>query len=75
MASIAFLDASVLYPAPVRDLLIELATKDLFQAKWTDLVLDEWTNNILRKRPDLDRKKNFPHTQTHEQCSPRLFGR
>jgi predicted nucleic acid-binding protein len=48
------LDACVLYPAPLRDLLIELASTDLFRAKWTERIHDEWISALLKKRPDLD---------------------
>ena len=50
-------DACVLYPAPLRDLLVQLATARIFQAKWTDLIHDEWTRNLLIKRPDLDAER------------------
>jgi hypothetical protein len=46
-------DACVLYPAPLRDLLVQLATTGIFRAKWTELIHDEWTRNLLIKRPDL----------------------
>lgn len=46
-------DACVLYPAPLRDLLLQLATAGLFQAKWSDAVHDEWMRNVLKDRPDL----------------------
>jgi len=49
------LDACVLYPAPLRDVLLELATTDLFRAKWTDQIHDEWTSALLRQRPDIDK--------------------
>jgi hypothetical protein len=32
-------DACVLYPAPLRDLLMQLAVTDLFKARWTDQIL------------------------------------
>lgn len=51
----AVLDACVLYPAPLRDLLMQLATADLFRARWTDQIHAEWMNNLLLKRPDLKR--------------------
>jgi predicted nucleic acid-binding protein len=51
----AFLDASVLYPAPLRDLLLELAVADLYRAKWSDTVHEEWITALLRNRPDLTR--------------------
>jgi predicted nucleic acid-binding protein len=46
-------DACVLYPAPLRDLLIQLALTELFKARWTDRIHDEWTRNVLKNRPDL----------------------
>jgi predicted nucleic acid-binding protein len=49
----AVYDACVLYPAPLRDLLVQLATTRIFCAKWTDLIHDEWTRNLLNNRPDL----------------------
>jgi hypothetical protein len=42
------------YPAPLRDLLVQLATTGIFRAKWTELIHDEWTRNLLIKRPDLN---------------------
>ncbi len=51
--TVAFLDASVLYPAPLRDLLLELAVSDLFRAKWSASVHEEWIRALLRNRPDL----------------------
>jgi hypothetical protein len=52
-----FLDASVLYPAPLRDLLMELAVCDLYRAKWSNAVHDEWMGALLRTRPDLTRER------------------
>lgn len=46
-------DACVLYPATLRDLLIELAVSRLFLAHWTDTIHDEWTRNLLERRTDL----------------------
>lgn len=53
----AFLDASVLYPAPLRDLLLELAVADLYQAKWSNAVHEEWIKALLRTRGDLTRER------------------
>jgi hypothetical protein len=46
-------DACVLYPAPLHDLLMRLALTDLYRARWTDMIHDEWTRNVLKQRPDL----------------------
>ena len=35
-------DANVLYPAPMRDALMQLAVTDLFKAKWTADIHREW---------------------------------
>lgn len=50
MARFAVLfDACVLYPAPLRDSLMRLASKDLFKAYWTDAIHEEWINALLRE--------------------------
>jgi hypothetical protein len=46
-------DACVLYPAPIRDLLMWLAVSGRFRARWTDAIHDEWTRSVARNRPDL----------------------
>lgn len=51
----AVYDACVLYPAPLRDLLMHLALTDLYRAKWTEEIHEEWIRNILKLRPDLTR--------------------
>ncbi len=47
-------DACVLYPAPLRDLLIRLGMSGIVRARWTDAIIDEVFRNILADRPDLD---------------------
>jgi predicted nucleic acid-binding protein len=47
------LDACVLYPAPLRDLLLSLATEGVFRARWTAIIQDEWTRNVLANYPDV----------------------
>ncbi|TQV70748.1 PIN domain-containing protein [Exilibacterium tricleocarpae] len=42
-------DANVLYPAPLRDLLMRLALTDLFKAHWTDAIHEEWIAALLRQ--------------------------
>ena len=55
MAFTALFDACVLYPAPLRDLLVELACTGLFRAVWTEGIHEEWIRNLAENRPDLDR--------------------
>jgi predicted nucleic acid-binding protein len=51
----ALLDACVIYPAPLRDLLMYLAVKDVYRPRWTDAIHEEWIRNVLERRPDLRR--------------------
>jgi hypothetical protein len=53
MAFIVVYDACVLYPAPLRDLLIRIAKTGIVRARWTETILDECFRNILEQRPDL----------------------
>jgi hypothetical protein len=53
----ALYDACVLYPAPLRDLLMHLALTNLFRARWTDAIHDEWVRSVLESRPDLTREQ------------------
>ena len=46
-------DACVLYPAPLRDLLLRLSITGLFSAKWTDMIHEEWIRNLSKNRPEL----------------------
>lgn len=55
MAFTALYDACVLYPAPMRDLLMHLALTDLFRARWSNAIHDEWIRSVLKNRPDLTR--------------------
>ncbi len=50
-------DACVLYPAPLRDLLMHLALTDLYRAKWTAEIHEEWIRNVLTVRQDLTREQ------------------
>lgn len=50
---VALFDACVLYPAQLRDLLLRVAISDLFKARWTDQIHDEWIRNLLQDRQDI----------------------
>ena len=50
----AVLDANVLYPALLRDVLLILADADLYSAKWSAHIRDEWTRSLLRDRPGME---------------------
>lgn len=43
----AVLDASVLYPLPLRDTLLRIAETELYDAYWSDRILDEVVRNLV----------------------------
>jgi hypothetical protein len=47
----ALLDACVLYPQSLRDLLLSLAGTGLFLARWTERINEEWVEKLLLKNP------------------------
>jgi hypothetical protein len=53
----ALLDANVLYPAPLRDLLLQLAVTGLFRAKWSADIHREWIEALLVNEPHRDRAR------------------
>jgi predicted nucleic acid-binding protein len=53
MAFVALFDACVLYPPSVRDVLLSLAVTDLFRARWTNRIQDEWVSAVLRTKGQL----------------------
>jgi hypothetical protein len=53
VAFIVVYDACVLFPAPLRDLLIRVAGTGLVRAHWTDQIIEECFRAILRERTDL----------------------
>ncbi len=51
------LDACVLYPAALRDFLLQLIEAEVFEGHLTATILDECFRSIQRKRPDLNPEK------------------
>lgn len=47
------LDACVLYPSPIRDILLSIAAEGLYEVFWSDKIQEEWLGNLLKNRSDL----------------------
>ncbi len=62
MAFVVLYDANVLYPAPMRDLLLRIGAAGIVQARWTEEILDECFRNILANRIDL-KPENLKRTR------------
>ena len=51
LKTIALLDACVLYPPSLRDLLMRVAVAGVYEPRWTEEIHDEWTRNVLLNSP------------------------
>lgn len=48
------LDANVLYPFRMRDVLLRFCEAGLFRARWTERIIDEWTRNLIGNQPEYE---------------------
>ena len=62
-------DACVLYPAPVRDLLMHLSVTGLFRARWTDRIHEEWIEAVLRKGGETGKRLDFLIQELHREAN------
>ena len=71
----AVLDADVLYRAAIRDILLQLAKDDLFEAKWTAQIHREWMKALQTKRPDIEwsRIERLRNKMDSETRDPLVF--
>lgn len=47
------LDACVIYPNMLRDLLMRLGLSGLYMPKWTETIHDEWQRNLVKNMPEV----------------------
>ena len=63
------LDANVLFPFRKRDILLRMHDAGLFQARWTERILDEWTRSLLERKPHLE-----PSVRSQRRAMREHFG-
>lgn len=50
---VILIDANVLYPFRVRDVLLRFSEAGLFRARWSTQILEEWVGHLLQAKPHL----------------------
>jgi len=65
---VVVLDANVLYPFRMRDVLLRFAEAGLYRARWSQQIIDEWHRSLLKTKPHL--KANI---QSQVQAMGRAF--
>lgn len=68
---VVILDANVLYPFRTRDVLLSFAQAGLFRARFTEEILDEWTYNLIKNKPQLEssvRRQEAAIRDTFDEC-------
>jgi predicted nucleic acid-binding protein len=54
---VALLDANVMHPIWLCDVLLTVAETEVFQVRWSERILEEAERSVKRKRPDADSTK------------------
>lgn len=66
---VVILDANVLYPFLVRDVLLSLAAAGLYRPRWSPDIMNEWSSKLIEARPEL--RDQIPETMaTMKQAFP-----
>lgn len=68
--TVAVLDACVLYPAALHDVLLWLAAESVYHPRWTDTIHEEWMRAVLANRPDLTREQLERTRSLMDQVDP-----
>ncbi len=70
---VVILDASILYPVTLRDLLMWLAVSGTYDAHWTERIQNEWTLNLLEDQPNLTAQRLERTKRLMDEALPSAF--
>lgn len=66
----AVLDANVLYGSFIRDVMLSLFAAEMYEARWTDQITDEWVRHLTANRPDVTPEKVAKTVNAMNRISP-----
>ena len=66
----AILDANVMYPVNVFDILAQFSIEGLFTAKWTEDIDAEWTMNLIENRRDIHKDQIYRRREMQRLAIP-----
>ncbi len=70
---IAVLDACVIYPPSLRDVLMWLAVVKVYEPCWTEAIHDEWMRSVLADRPEVNAEQLERTRRLMDQTSPKCL--
>ena len=70
---IAVLDACVIYPPALRDVLMWLAAVIAYEPRWTEQIHHEWMRNVLMDRPDVTLAQLERTRRLMDQVNPKCL--
>jgi len=68
--TVALLDACVLYPPSLRDLLMRLAADEAYYPRWPSEIQSEWVRNVLANKPATSETQLERTRRLMEQVDP-----
>ena len=60
----------MLFSAPLRDLLLEFASAELFSPRWSRHIHDEWIRAIVRSRPEISESRLLRTREMMDEVFP-----
>ena len=70
---IAVLDACVIYPPALRDILMWQVVVGTYQPRWSEEIHSEWMRNVLKNRPDVSAEQLERTRRLMDQIHPKCL--
>ncbi len=68
--TIAVLDANVLYGSFIRDVMLSLFAAEMYEARWTEQITQEWVRHLTANIPEITPKRVARTVNAMNRISP-----